>query len=110
MRKEQLDNWIENGGKLPENLTENEKRYLMDLGYDYVPVENHEGELVEEYHYLNGKKHGRYSSWYQDGRLWIEEYWFKGKEHGLCVEYDWCDNIVRKQEYAYGVFLKDFLK
>ena len=109
MRKQELDNWVKTGGDLPENLTDNEEAYLTSLGHDYVPVESEEGVLVEEYHYLNGKMHGCYSNyWDEDGALRTEEYWFKGKEHGMRIEYDWCGNILHRQEYAYGVLLKEW--
>jgi hypothetical protein len=26
----------------------------------------------------------------------------------MSIEYDWCGNILRKKEYAYGVFLKEW--
>ena len=57
MRKQELENWIQNGGDLPENLTVDEENYLKGLGWS-VDVDWHKnGQKNYEYNYLNGELH-----------------------------------------------------
>jgi antitoxin component YwqK of YwqJK toxin-antitoxin module len=110
MRKEQLDNWIKNGGKLPENLTENEKSHLESLGWRGDRLHYEGGQLQWEGNFLNDKKHGVSRWWHKNGRLYWDSNHLHGKGHG--VQRMWTDDgeLFEHKEYAYGVFLKDYLK
>jgi antitoxin component YwqK of YwqJK toxin-antitoxin module len=110
MRKEQLDNWIENGGELPENLTENEKDYLKSLGWKSEQIWHDNGQLNFEPNYLHGKLHGMKRGWHDNGQLSWEATYVHGKKHGVWRGWREDGELFRRKEYAYGVFLKDFLK
>ena len=54
MRLKQINKWIEEGGELPQELTQEEKEHLEALGWE----EDRE--------------------WYGNGQLWLDEEWFYG--------------------------------
>ena len=110
MRKEQLDNWVKIGGDLPRNLTDNEKSYLEGLGWSYSEEWYENGQKDFEFNSLNGKLHGVYKAWHKNGQKNCEKNYRHEKEHG--VQKTWCydGTLYSHEEYAYGVFLKDFLK
>jgi len=134
MRKQELDNWIKNGGDLPQNLTEDEKSYLKGLGWEvneasYANGQKHwdynclHGKLHGKYkcwhsngqkgrvtHHLNGKRHGKYEWWHKNGQKRYEKCYHHGKKHGVWKSWDDDGTLYRHEEYAYGVFLKGFLK
>lgn len=110
MRKQELENWVENGGDLPDDLTVDEKSYLKGLGWSVEEEWHKKGQKELEGHYLHGKEHGVQKMWYKNGQKYCEENYHHGKKHGTQKRW-WYDGILEAhKEYAYGVFLKDFLK
>ena len=135
MRKEQLDNWVKTGGDLPQNLTDNEKSYLAGLGWTVEENWWSGGQRSCERHLLHGKKHGKEEGWCpngrksykcyslhgekhgmfrtwntEDGQMCADECYHRGKKHGVWRKWDGRGTLTAHKEYAYGVFLKDFLK
>ena len=108
MRKQELDNWVENGGELPDELTEDEKSYLEGLGMLVVKGTYPGGS----YHYLtlNGKDHGKCIYWYLNGQKMIERYYLRDKDHGVFRKWGVDGTLLVHMEYVYGVFLRNFLK
>jgi len=83
MRKEQLDNWIESGGELPENLEENEKDYLKSLEWEEDREWYGNGQKLSEGYFLHGLRHGARRHWNDSGQLRNEYNYLHGKQHGL---------------------------
>ena len=134
MRKQELDDWIENGGELTDELTEDEKSYLENLGWSIEERWRENGKKWYEISYHHGKKHGKVKWWWDDGSKYIEEYYHHGKRHGDFVRWnrngqkweeechhhgkkhgvfkEWKDDgtLEEHKEYAYGILLKDYLK
>ena len=136
MRKQELDSWIKNGGDLPENLTVDEKSYLKDLGWTIEENWWRCGQRSCERYMLHGKKHGKEEGWWPSGKKGYKYYWLHGekhgmlrtwwnsedgqiravecfhhgKKHGVWKKWNLDGTLVVHEEYAYGVFLKDFLK
>ena len=88
MRKEQLDNWIKNGGQLPENLEESEKDYLKSLGWHqergWYDVDYGMKQLEWEVNYIDDAVHGNvphgiYREWYEHGQLEHERSYLRGE-------------------------------
>ena len=102
MRTEEINKWIEEGGDLPQELTQEEKEHLEGLGskarrgwhdngqlqyaYNYLHKKAHgvirrwrsNGQLDYEIGYLHDMLHGVYRSWRSNGQLWRDEEWFYG--------------------------------
>ena len=135
MRKQELDDWLKDGGKLPENLTEDEDKYLEENGWLCNRTYCESDFLVREENYLNGRFHGeqrwfcesepekvivksyrhgeKHGVWEFYGRLSVEEElkgYHYGEPHGVWREINKHGVLVFHREYAYGVLLKDYLK
>jgi hypothetical protein len=121
MRKQELENWAENGGDLPDDLTEDEKSYLKGLGWEVIERYSEDwkwGEL----HLLKGKPHGKSVEWFCNGQKQKEEHclhgeyqlyednYHHGKQHGTYKVWKEDGTLEAHKEHAYGVLLKDFLK
>lgn len=104
MRKQELDNWVKNGGDLPDELTEDEKSYLGGLGWECL--EDWEGGFKwGELHLLKGKKHGvckEWCSWYVDGHLSEIERYLNGERHGKQETWEYDGTKDSECNYHHG--------
>ena len=82
MRTKEIRKWIDEGGSLPQDLTQEEHRHLSRLGWRKVVMEYDNGQKEFEHHFLHGKKHGKWEGWEDDGQKDYEENWLHGKLHG----------------------------
>ena len=135
MRKQELDSWLKDGGKLPENLTEDEESYLEENGWNCIKSYYENGFLIREQHYLNGKFHGEHRWFCEEGsdRVTVRRYkhgerhgvwefydslsvkkelkgYHMGKKHGVWINVNGYGVRSFHKEYAYGILLKDHLK
>ena len=99
MRKQELDNWVENGGELPDELTEDEKSYLQGLGWSVVGMRWYNGLKLSEHNCLHGEPHGKQVSWHENGQKWYEYNYLNGGQHGKQVS--WHENGQKDWEYHY---------
>ena len=129
MRTEEINKWIEEGGDLPQDLTQEEKEHLTKLGWSFEENRYENGEKSErhylrgkehgkqegwhengqkryEWNYLHGKEHGKWKWWHENGQKWHEEGWFHGMKHGVFKEWDLDGNLTYDEEYYYGNKIK----
>ena len=109
MRKERLDNWLKEGGKLPMELTNEETFYLNSHGAFDRSRKSTGGYIIGWE--LNGGRHGTFLTDMTVEGVYLQSAvnYHKGKPHGEMKS--WHKGVlVEHKEYAYGVFLKDFLK
>ena len=110
MRKQELDDWVENGGELPDELTEDEKNYLKGLGWGCSEQWYKNGQKWFHYLALNGKDHGKCEYWHPNGQKKVERYYLRDKDHGVLRIWNADGILLVHEEYVYGVFLRNFLK
>jgi antitoxin component YwqK of YwqJK toxin-antitoxin module len=137
MRKQELDSWLKEGGDLPEDLTEDEENYLKENGWTCSRSFSSCGDLLNEFHYVNGLFHGAHK-YFTDGYgqkvmliksykhskkhgIWensspsrkfkvVREY-YNDKKHGTWKTYAYeGGELIAHKEYAYGILLKDYLE
>ena len=70
MRSEEINKWINEGGSLPEDLTQEEKDHLTNLGWSVDVRWYSNGQKWYEHHWLQGEKHGKWERWQKDGQKW----------------------------------------
>jgi antitoxin component YwqK of YwqJK toxin-antitoxin module len=73
----------------------------------YIEYENN--NLVETCKYINGKLQGKKEIFYLSGKVCSEENYKEGKRHGIFKEYDEQGNLIRKDEYDNGVIVGESL-
>ena len=78
MRIKEIRKWIEEGGSLPEDLTQEEHRHLSRLGWRKMVMEYDNGQKEFEWHYLHEEWHGEWKKWYRDGDLLVDQEYFYG--------------------------------
>ena len=61
MRIKEIRKWIDEGGSLPEELTQEEHKYLSRLGWSLKEKWHFNGQKEFEWHFLHGKFHLRRS-------------------------------------------------
>lgn len=110
MRKQELDNWVENGGELPDELTEDEEVYLRNLGLLGMKALYPDGRRFFYYLTLNGKDHGKCIYWHPNGQKMVERYYLRDKDHGVLRKWSEDGILLVHREYAYGVLLRNYLK
>ena len=130
MRTEEIDKWVQEGGDLPQELTEDEKAYLTKLGWTTMVMEYLNGQKEFERHYLHGKKHGKWEwclsngqkdyerhylhgkphgkhkGWWNNGQKYFEYHYFHGMKHGVLKEWDKDGTLTKGHEYFYGNKIK----
>ena len=130
MRTKEINKWVQEGGPLPQDLTQEEKEHLAKLGWaidaalyndgqkwweeHYLHGKEHgkhenwwdNGQKSYEANYLHGKHHGKWEGWYEDGQKYEEQNWIYGVEHGVFTEWDKDGNLVKDEEYYYGNKIK----
>ena len=99
MRSEEINRWIDEGGSLPEELTQEEHKYLSRLGWMTMAMEYDNGQKEFEWHFLHGKRHGKYEAWYDNGQKEYEHHCLHGKLHGK--RESWWYNGQKEYEYHY---------
>jgi hypothetical protein len=107
MRSEEINKWIDEGGSLPEELTQEEHKYLSRLGWMTMAMEYDNGQKEFEWHFLHGKKHGKYEAWYDNGQKEYEYHYFHGMKHGVFKEWDEDGDPLIDEEYYYGNKIKE---
>jgi len=56
------------------------------------------GNVIYKGNYLNGKAHGLWERYWNNGILRYKANYLNGKRHGLCENYDWSNgNLVNIQ-------------
>jgi len=78
MRIKEINKWIDEGGSLPQDLTQEEEEHLTKLGWSVKGALHHNGQKWYEWNYLHGMKHGVNKSWDKDGNLTEDEEYFYG--------------------------------
>ena len=106
MRKAEINKWIEEGGSLPQDLTEEEKDHLTKQGWSPLQGRYDNGQKYYEYNWLHGKKHGKEEGWYDNGQKWYEDNFLHGMWHGVIKTWDEDGNLFIDQEYFYGNRIK----
>ena len=107
MRIKEINKWINEGGSLPQNLTEEEKDHLTKLGWSLKEEWHGNGEKWYEQHYLHGKRHGKWEMWGSNGQKWYEKNFFHGMKHGVFKDWWYEDgSLYRDEEYFYGNKIK----
>ena len=130
MRTAEINKWIDEGGSIPEDLTQEEKDHLTKLGWsveeEWHPngqkwCEQHflhgkehgqkerwyeNGQKDYEHHFFHGKHHGKQEGWYEDGQKKCEHHCFHGMKHGVFKEWYEDGNLFRGEEYYYGNKIK----
>jgi hypothetical protein len=53
----------------------------------------------------NGLKHGKWTSWYTNGKIKHEEHWKKGRLHGHFTSYSLAGKVTDRREYKKGELL-----
>ena len=104
MRTAEINKWINEGGSLPQDLTQEEKDHLTKLGWSVE--EGGEFYGAYEHHFLHGKEHGKREEWYSNGRRRTEENWFHGMKHGVFKKWWREGNLYTDEEYYYGNRIK----
>jgi len=78
MRIEEINKWIDEGGSLPEDLTQEEKEHLTKLGWREQQGWRSNGQKWSEMHFLHGMNHGVFKEWDKDGNLLTGEEYLYG--------------------------------
>ena len=71
---------------------------------DKVDIFGNRQEYTERY----GKKEGEYKAWWDNGNLWIEEYYIDGKEEGECKEWNYEGKLIVSNLYKDGEVIEVF--
>ena len=106
MRSEEINKWIDEGGSLPQDLTQEEHRHLSRLGWRKVVMEYDNGQKEFEHHFLHGKEHGKQEGWYENGQKDYEQHCFHGMKHGVYRAWVPDGNLTTDEEYFYGNKIK----
>ena len=104
MRKAEINKWINEGGSLPQDLTQEEEDHLIRLGWSFEKGGAFYGTY--EYHYLHGQPHGKQEEWYSNGHRHAEENWLRGMKHGVFKKWWREGNLYTGEEYFYGNRIK----
>ena len=131
MRTKEIRKWINEGGSLPQDLTQEEHKYLSRLGWRKMVMEYDNGQkefewhyLHEEWHgewkkwypngqkfcerhYLRGEKHGKQEGWWENGKKSFEQHCFHGMKHGVFKEWYEDGDLLIDEEYFYGNKIKE---
>ena len=124
MRTKEIDKWVQEGGDLPQELTEDEKAYLKECwGWafrnDWTTLKGEAhgkhtwwlfGNIWREINFHRGKKHGKYASFYSDEGRWEISHYHLGMKHGVSFEAEGASAEERRffniEEYYYGNKIK----
>jgi len=106
MRTKEIDKWVQEGGDLPQELTEDEEVYLRNLGLLGMKGFYPNGQKLFHYLTINGKDHGKCEYWHPNGQKMIERYYCHDKDHGSFRLWDKDGNLVKDEEYYYGNKIK----
>ena len=105
MRTAEISKWINEGGSLPQDLTQEEKKHLKKLGWSVDEHWHSNGQKSYECH-LHGKYHGKQEAWHSNGQRSHEENWFNGMEHGVFKCWNKDGSLYKNEEYFYGNRIK----
>ena len=106
MRTKEIRKWIEEGGSLPEDLTQEEEVYLKGLGCVKAQGWHVNGQKSYEHHYLHGKPHGKQVGWSLNGQKDCEYNFLHGMKHGVFKEWYKEVEFCIDEEYFYGNKIK----
>ena len=106
MRTEEIRKWIEEGGELPQELTQEEKEHLEALGWKENRRWNDKGQLWWEENFLHDKTHGKCRMWYYNGQLEHEYSFLHGTLHGKCRGWRSNGQLRWDEEWLYGNKIK----
>ena len=106
MRTEEVNKWVQEGGPLPQDLTQEEKEHLAKLGWSVEEEWYSNGQKWWERHYLYGKKHGKEEYWYDNGQKALEQHFLHGMKHGVFKEWATDGSLTKHEEYYYGNKIK----
>lgn len=86
-------------------MSQSETKVLLkgEYGLDTYQVFYATGELKEEVTILNGKRHGVYKFYNQDGLMLIKTEYKNGMEHGLRQVYDEKGSLIAVIQYQDGL-------
>ena len=103
MRTKEIRKWIDEGGSLPQDLTQEEKDHLTKLGWSVKRQWYDSGEKWYEERCLHGKPHGKQEAWHANGQKAHERHCLHGKTHGKAE--GWCDNGQKRYErhFLHGI-------
>jgi len=106
MRKAEINKWIDEGGSLPQDLTQEEKDHLTKLGWS---VNDHwwgNGQKSYEWNWFHGKRHGKWETWERNGQKEYEHHYLHGMKHGVFKRWNQDGTLTRDEEYLYGNKIK----
>ena len=106
MRTEEINKWIDEGGDLPQDLTQEEEEHLTKLGWSVKGALHHNGQKWWVQHYLHGKDHGKREAWWDNGQKWYEWNYLHGMQHGVFKSWYKDGNLTEDEEYFYGNRIK----
>jgi len=78
MRTKEINKWIEEGGSLPQDLTQEEKDHLTKLGWIVDEHWHSNGQKSYEWNWFHGMKHGVFKHWERDGTLTYDAEYYYG--------------------------------
>ena len=106
MRTAEINKWIEEGGSLPQDLTQEEEDHLTKLGWSVDVRWRSNGQKWYEADYLHGKPHGKWERWHDNEQKWYEWNWLHGMKHGVFKERGEDGDLLVDEEYYYGNRIK----
>ena len=107
MRIKEINKWIDEGGALPQDLTQEEEEHLTKLGWSVKGALHHNGQKWYEHRYLHGKEHGKHEGWWVNGQKRYERHYLHGMQHGVFKDW-WHEDgsLTEDEEYFYGNRIK----
>jgi antitoxin component YwqK of YwqJK toxin-antitoxin module len=69
------------------------------IGYRYW---DEDGQLLMQYDIKEGKMHGSFQTWHDNGILQEDAQYIEGKEHGITKQYDYDGNLIGTYEMNHG--------
>ena len=106
MRTKEIRKWINEGGSLPQDLTQEEKEHLTKLGWSEWESWFDNGQKEYEWNYLHGKHHGKQEAWHMNGQKWYEANYLHEMKHGVIKKWNKDGTLTKDEEYLYGNRIK----
>jgi antitoxin component YwqK of YwqJK toxin-antitoxin module len=82
-------------GATASNARVKEEVYFPNGNLDYVG------------HYKNGQEHGKWTYYWESGKIKSEEFYIRGLEEGIMWDYDSNGKKIKEYEYKKGVLLRE---
>jgi antitoxin component YwqK of YwqJK toxin-antitoxin module len=92
-----------------ERVCRGNRKWLEDKGIAYVLTDgaaerwHYNGQVFEQFNYLNGRRHGECTWWYPNGQMLEQSNYVGGNRHGKCTCWNSDGRLLEQANYVNGV-------